>query len=141
MVYRPSTLGIEAPGSFHHWYDRLQPYIDKYRINTDIFEVKHGGLPKQERIQMLETLWSNKMLYLRREQTSLLGQIDSFSLASLPAHDDELDSLAMHLGGTEAAVDGQITEVSNPIDSEAAKRSAKRGQASPLRNILIGRRR
>ena len=141
LHYKPSSLGIESPGAYHHWLDRLQPFVDQYRISTDIFEVKHGGLPKPERIQMLETLWANKMIHLKPDQTTLLGQIDSFSLASLPAHDDELDSLAMHLGGTEAAQDGQVTEVPNPQDPEALKRLAKRGAGNGFRNILIGRRR
>ena len=141
LLFRPATLGIEALGSYHHWLDRLQPFLDKYRINSDVFESKTGGVPKQERIEMLEPMWTNRMLFFKAEQTSLLGQIDSFSMASLPTHDDELDSLAMHLGGTEPAGEYEYISSVNPKDPEAAKRASQRGQGNAFRNILIGRRR
>lgn len=140
QVYRPRDLGIEATGAFGHWLERLQPLLDRYGLQkTTVFEWQHGGIPKEERIEMLEPLWTSRSIFMQDDQTSLWEQIDSFSMQNKLAHDDELDSLAMHIGGTEPAGEAERTIQSNPRDPELnGRRNRSTGQA--FSNILLRKR-
>jgi hypothetical protein len=121
LFYRPDILLIEAVGNYLHWVEALLRKLEPLGVSLNIQEVSHGGVPKQERIVMLEIPWNNRSIILKPGLKTLVEQLDSFSMASLPAHDDEIDSLAMHIGHTQPGEDGHREEF-NPVDEEWVRR-------------------
>lgn len=121
VYYRPDILLIEAVGNYLHWVEALMRILEPMGIQVAIEEVSHGGVPKQERIVMLEIPWNNQQIILKPGLNTLKEQLDNFSMASLPTHDDEMDSLAMHIGYTRPGEDGFREDV-NPLDPEWVKK-------------------
>jgi hypothetical protein len=117
MFYRPEMLLVEAVGNYLHWVEALQRKLEPFGIPFAVQEVSHGGIPKQERIVMLEIPWNNRSIIFQPGLEGLKEQLDSFSMTSLPTHDNEMDSLAMHIGYTRPGEDG-IRQETNPIDPE-----------------------
>lgn len=125
LEYRIDKVLIEAVGSYQTWVDALTAKLEPTGHMPAITEVQHKGIPKQERIVMLQIPWQNRKIVFRPGLTTLKEQLDNFSMTSLPTHDDEMDSLSMHWGQDQAVLDGHVTEV-NPVDPEWLKREQRR---------------
>jgi hypothetical protein len=123
LTYRPEVLLIEAVGSYAHWADHVNSRLEPLGISILIEEVSPKGFTKESRIEMLEPLWTAKRIFIQKGNHELINQLDSFTPASLPDHDDVIDSLAMHLGFTRPG--DSVIRSSGPVntlDNEWVKR-------------------
>lgn len=124
LEYRPDKILIEAVGSYQFWVDALTARLEPTGFLPAIVEQSHGGIPKAERIAMLEIPWKARKVVLHPGLSSLKEQLDNFSLQSLPTHDDEMDSLAMHWG-QEREVSDIIIQPGNTKDPEWVARQQR----------------
>jgi hypothetical protein len=144
LAYKPEKLLIEAVGSYQLWVDDFLSALAKYRVRPPVIvEKSHGGVPKEERICLLEPLWTNRRLILKATQKGLRSQFENFSMTGSLSHDDIIDSLQMHRGEMDCPRDGARSYiVRRDVDYEALARSKRMGSKdpSPFRNIMLGRR-
>jgi hypothetical protein len=98
LMHRPRKLIIEAVGSYDHWREKVEERLKEYDVRVQITESHHRGIPKEERIAMLEPDWSARKWVIKPDQTELKNQIKDFSMDNKLAHDDVLDSFAMGIG-------------------------------------------
>lgn len=122
LAFRPRLLILESVGSFELWKEKVETACARYGVSISIVEAKHGGIPKVERIAMVEPKWSNRRIIMRKDQLAFDKQISNFSMSNNLTHDDILDSWSMHEGYEEQA--DEVVQIirNNPIDEEYLKR-------------------
>jgi hypothetical protein len=125
MAYRPRVLIVEAIGSYELWKEKLTNVLDRYGITVTFVESQHRGIPKEERIAMLEPKWTNRQIILQSSQLAFRKQIDNFSMENRLAHDDILDSWQMHEEFSEEPDDIEYRGELDDIDQEWLKRKNK----------------
>lgn len=125
LAFRPRLLILESVGSFELWKEKIETALARYGVNITIVESRHGGIPKVERIAMVEPKWSGRRIILRKEQIEFQKQISNFSMANNLTHDDILDSWSMHEGYEE--MPGEVLQIirNNPIDEEYLQRQKR----------------
>jgi hypothetical protein len=126
MLLKPEEVYIDALQAYDLWVEKFQAALANYNLQANIVEAKNRGIPKEERISMLEPRWINRGIITRPGQTVLAAQMDNFSMENTLSHDDVLDSLAYHHGHTIPAGDYETVNPSNPIDIEALRRRQTR---------------
>lgn len=126
-VYRPRVLIIEAVGSYDHWKDKVEERLKTLDIRVTIIESQHRGIPKEERIAMLESNFSARKWIIKPDQEDLKGQIFSFSMDNKLAHDDILDSFAMGEGQYRDPGDMSFTYDEDDTDYEYLAHLQERG--------------
>ena len=124
-AYRPRILIIEAVGSFDHWREKVEEALLTYGISVEIVESKHRGIPKEERIAMLEPLWSSRRLILGHDQSALEAQFANFTMLNKLYHDDVIDAFAMGEGYHEDPSAEVSRSEDNPIDMEWVNRQQR----------------
>jgi hypothetical protein len=124
-AYRPRLLIIEAVGSFDHWREKVEEALLRYGVSVEIVESKHKGIPKEERIAMLEPLWSSRRLILGDGQSALEAQFANFTMLNKLYHDDVIDSFAMGEGYHMTPDEHATTKEENPIDTEWLYRQSR----------------
>ncbi|MDE2097372.1 MAG: hypothetical protein KGL39_09025 [Patescibacteria group bacterium] len=125
VTYRPWTVSVEDVAAQGLWLDMLADECGRRGIATSFTEFSTGGVPKNERIVLLQPRWPSKMMMRadadgRPVHTALWAQMDAFSPGTALDHEDVLDSLVQHLRLTRKPEPRAIRSVENPPDPEYA---------------------
>lgn len=129
-VYRPWAVSCEDAFGSGLWLDMLREECIARGVHPmPIFiEWSTGGIPKPERIMMLQPRWERGDWVMRQNpdgswaHPDLYRQLDAFSSAGID-HEDVLDSYVQHLTLRRKPSDAPLTmEEVNPLDPEFTER-------------------
>lgn len=136
QMYKPRKILVDAMASFGLWKNELTTRLEIYGERIAIDEYKHKGVPKEERIAMMEPRYTAGKWVIKPGQTALREQIQDFSMDNKLAHDDIIDAAAMLEGQfRDPGILHRFQDV-NSYDSHYAEYLQEKGQN---RRVFFGR--
>jgi hypothetical protein len=139
QIYRPWTVSIEDVVGQGLWLDMLADECVRRGIGVGFTEFATGGIPKEQRIILLQPRWARGGMILRSKPDApdepmhkeFYNQLDTFSPGGID-HEDVLDSLVQHLRLTRRPdIRALPRGESNPVDPEYAAFRKRQQQDDP----------